>query len=140
MIVECRLLREIRKTSTAECVAANVGKPLFPITICDLDIGGPLLQQVGRNCEKNCDFGRKWNCILLLDEADIFLNTRVAVSIIQNSLISSDYSLETLQILLFSAVYVMSLCGYFVVPSVPPSLGVLFQHPHSNNQPSRFLR
>ncbi|KAL1878292.1 hypothetical protein Daus18300_002210 [Diaporthe australafricana] len=76
----------VGKTSTAECVAANTGKPLFPITIGD--IGGDSAQQVEQNLEKYFDFARNWNCVLLLDEADVFLSTRVAGNITQNSLVS----------------------------------------------------
>lgn len=78
------------KTSTAECVAANTGKPLFPITIGD--VGGDSAQQVEQNLEKYFDFARKWNCVLLLDEADVFLSTRVAGNITQNSLVSGNYA------------------------------------------------
>ncbi|KAI3392384.1 hypothetical protein diail_5772 [Diaporthe ilicicola] len=74
------------KTSAAECVAANTGKPLFPITIGD--VGGASAQQVEQNLERYFDFARRWNCVLLLDEADVFLGTRVARNITQNSLVS----------------------------------------------------
>jgi hypothetical protein len=76
----------VGKTSTAECVAANAGKPLFPIT-CG-DIGGESAQEVEDNLDKFFDLARKWNCVLLLDEADVFLSARVAGNIAQNSLVS----------------------------------------------------
>ncbi|KAF7515238.1 hypothetical protein G7054_g14676 [Neopestalotiopsis clavispora] len=76
----------VGKTSTAECVAANAGKPLFPITIGD--VGGESAVQVEQNLEKYFDLARKWNCVLLLDEADVFLGTRVDGNIAQNSLVS----------------------------------------------------
>ncbi|KAH6986498.1 hypothetical protein BKA56DRAFT_480126 [Ilyonectria sp. MPI-CAGE-AT-0026] len=74
----------VGKTSTAECVAANAGKPLLPITCGDL--GGNTAQEVENNLEKFFDLARKWNCVLLLDEADVFLSAREKGDIRQNSL------------------------------------------------------
>jgi len=76
----------VGKTSTAECVAANAGKPLFPITCGDL--GGTTAQEVEKNLEKFFDLARKWSCVLLLDEADVFLSAREKGDIRQNSLVS----------------------------------------------------
>ncbi|KAK6205896.1 hypothetical protein LQW54_008087 [Pestalotiopsis sp. IQ-011] len=76
----------VGKTSTAECVAANAKKPLFPITIGD--VGAVSATEVEQNLEKFFDLARKWNCVLLLDEADVFLSTRVEGNIAQNSLVS----------------------------------------------------
>jgi SpoVK/Ycf46/Vps4 family AAA+-type ATPase len=76
----------VGKTSTAECVAANAGRPLFPITCGDL--GGNTAQEVERNLEKFFDLARKWSAVLLLDEADVFLSAREKGDIRQNSLVS----------------------------------------------------
>ncbi|KAK0642942.1 hypothetical protein B0T16DRAFT_333103 [Cercophora newfieldiana] len=76
----------VGKTSTAECVAANAGRPLFPITCGDL--GGDTAQEIEENLERFFNLARKWNCVLLLDEADVFLSARVAGNIKQNSLVS----------------------------------------------------
>lgn len=76
----------VGKTSTAECVAANAGRPLFPITCGDL--GAETAQEVEANLERFFDLARKWNCVLLLDEADVFLSARVEGNIRQNSLVS----------------------------------------------------
>lgn len=69
--------------STAECVAANAGRPLFPITC-----GADTVLEIETNLEKFFDLARKWNCVLLLDEADVFLSARVSGNIKQNSLVS----------------------------------------------------
>ncbi|KAB2570991.1 Spermatogenesis-associated protein 5-like protein 1 [Lasiodiplodia theobromae] len=76
----------VGKTSTAECVAANAGRPLFPITCGDL--GGTSAQEVERNLERFFDLARKWGCVLLLDEADVFLTARNRGWISQNILVS----------------------------------------------------
>lgn len=82
----------VGKTSTAECVAANVGKPLFPIT-CG-DIGGENAQEVEKNLENYFNLARKWDCVLLLDEADVFLSTREYGNIRQSSLVSGKCELR----------------------------------------------
>ncbi|KAJ5951315.1 uncharacterized protein N7479_009728 [Penicillium vulpinum] len=76
----------VGKTSTAECVAAHTGRPLFPITCGDL--GGQNAQEVEENLERFFHLARKWGCVLLLDEADVFLGERVAGNFLQNSLVS----------------------------------------------------
>ncbi len=78
----------VGKTSTAECVAANTGRPLFPIT-CG-DIGGVSAREVEQNLESFFDLARKWGCVLLLDEADVFLSERTKGDIKQNSLVSGN--------------------------------------------------
>ncbi|KAL4917348.1 hypothetical protein BDW62DRAFT_218165 [Aspergillus aurantiobrunneus] len=76
----------VGKTSTAECVAAHTGRPLFPITCGDL--GGNSAQEVERNLEQFFDLAMRWGCVLLLDEADVFLGERIQGNIVQNSLVS----------------------------------------------------
>ncbi|OJJ46459.1 hypothetical protein ASPZODRAFT_32962, partial [Penicilliopsis zonata CBS 506.65] len=76
----------VGKTSTAECVAAHTGRPLFPITCGDL--GGTSAQEVEENLERFFELAMKWGCVLLLDEADVFLGERIQGNIIQNSLVS----------------------------------------------------
>ncbi|KAL8387234.1 hypothetical protein RB595_010059 [Gaeumannomyces hyphopodioides] len=76
----------VGKTSTAECVAANANRPLFPITCGDL--GSSSAQEVEKNLEKFFELARRWSCVLLLDEADVFLSSRQRGDIRQNSLVS----------------------------------------------------
>ena len=76
----------VGKTSTAESVAANAGKPLFSIT-CG-DIGGETAKDVEENLDRFFDLARKWQCVLLLDEADVFLSSRTEGDIRRNSLVS----------------------------------------------------
>ena len=63
----------VGKTSTAECVAAQTGRPLFPITCGDI---GSTADQVEARLNKYFDMAHKWGCVLLLDEADVFLARR----------------------------------------------------------------
>ncbi|KAI0885474.1 P-loop containing nucleoside triphosphate hydrolase protein [Annulohypoxylon maeteangense] len=76
----------VGKTSTAECVADHTQRPLFPVT-CG-DIGDDALK-VETNLERNFQLAHKWGCVLLLDEADIFLARRTAnTDIARNAIVS----------------------------------------------------
>ena len=63
----------VGKTSTAECVAAQTGRPLFPITCGDI---GSTAEDVEARLNNYFDMAHKWGCVLLLDEADVFLARR----------------------------------------------------------------
>ena len=63
----------VGKTSTAESVASFTGRPLFPITCGDI---GQTASEVEQNLEATFLLARKWGCVLLLDEADVFLAKR----------------------------------------------------------------
>ncbi|KAM7213256.1 aaa family atpase [Rhypophila decipiens] len=75
----------VGKTSTAECAAESNGRPLFPITCGDL---GLTAQDVELKLEEIFRLAQAWGCILLLDEADVFLAQRTASDIHRNSLVS----------------------------------------------------
>jgi len=63
----------VGKTATAEALAHSYQKPLFPITCGDLGIEA---REVERNLSIIFRFANLWDCILLLDEAEIFLSQR----------------------------------------------------------------
>ncbi|PWW77821.1 hypothetical protein C7212DRAFT_342460 [Tuber magnatum] len=75
----------VGKTSTAECVADFTGRPLFAITCGDI---GAEAKEVEENLEKHFYLAHKWGCVLLLDEADIFLQKRDKADLRRNSLVS----------------------------------------------------
>ncbi|RDL36239.1 Uncharacterized protein BP5553_06851 [Venustampulla echinocandica] len=75
----------VGKTSTAECVADTTRRPLFPITCGDI---GDTASEVETNLEKNFQLAHKWGCVLLLDEADIFLQKRDKTDIRRNAIVS----------------------------------------------------
>lgn len=70
------------KTSTAETIAAYTGRPLYSITCGDL---GYRVEQV---LEKHTGRADKWGCVLLLDEADVFLMRRDFADTTRNSTVS----------------------------------------------------
>ncbi|CAN9363871.1 unnamed protein product [Alternaria alternata] len=75
----------VGKTSTAECVADTTKRPLFPITCGDI---GDTAAEVETNLESSFQLAHKWGCVLLLDEADIFLQKRDKTDIKRNSIVS----------------------------------------------------
>ncbi|KAI0905898.1 hypothetical protein F4823DRAFT_609280 [Ustulina deusta] len=74
----------VGKTSTAECVAELCDRPLYPITCGDLGITAV---QVESQLKRIFVQAQKWKCVLLLDEADVFLSQREN-NVKHNSLVS----------------------------------------------------
>ena len=75
----------VGKTSTAECVAEANGKMLFPITCGDL---GTTAADVEMELSEKFHLAELWDCVLLLDEADVFLAQRTKYDVSRNSLVS----------------------------------------------------
>lgn len=75
----------VGKTSTAECVAAYTGRPLFPITGGDI---GYEPDDVEHNLQLIFTRAHRWGCVLLIDEADVFLAERDKSDVKRNGLVS----------------------------------------------------
>lgn len=75
----------IGKTLTAEAVSEYLKKPLYKITIGDLGKNPDYLES---NLGTILDRTEKWNAILLIDEADVFLERRSASKMDQNFYVS----------------------------------------------------
>ncbi|KAK7911950.1 hypothetical protein PG985_014431 [Apiospora marii] len=75
----------VGKTTTAECVAEYFQKPLFQITCGDL---GVWASDVEKALDQNFSLANRWGCILLLDEADVFLAARTPTDMLRNGLVS----------------------------------------------------
>ncbi|KAI1733499.1 hypothetical protein F4680DRAFT_441532 [Xylaria scruposa] len=75
----------VGKTSTAECVADYFRKPLFQLTCGDL---GMWAEQVESALQQTFALAGRWGCILLLDEADVFLSARTPTDLLRNSIVS----------------------------------------------------
>jgi AAA+ superfamily predicted ATPase len=73
------------KTLTAESVAEIAQMPLFPITYQDM---GTEPDEVEAYLQLVFELGQSWNCVLLLDEADVFLEERTLTDFQRNSLVS----------------------------------------------------
>ncbi|UKZ77743.1 hypothetical protein TrVFT333_005468 [Trichoderma virens FT-333] len=75
----------VGKTTTAEGVAERFNKPLFQITCGDL---GATASEVEAALERNFSLANRWGCILLLDEADVFLAQRSPKNFVRNGLVA----------------------------------------------------
>ncbi|KAK2040620.1 hypothetical protein LZ31DRAFT_603828 [Colletotrichum somersetense] len=75
----------VGKTTTAEGIAELFRKPLFQITCGDL---GTTAKEVEVELEKNFALASRWGCILLLDEADVFLSARERMDFNRNGLVA----------------------------------------------------
>ncbi|KAK3360350.1 hypothetical protein B0T25DRAFT_449298, partial [Lasiosphaeria hispida] len=75
----------VGKTTTAEGVAEKFKKPLFQITCGDL---GANAKDVEAALQTNFALANRWDCILLLDEADVFLAERRRNDFSRNGLVA----------------------------------------------------
>ncbi|KAL6712765.1 hypothetical protein ACLMJK_000641 [Lecanora helva] len=73
------------KTFTAETVAEIAEKPLYRVTCGDL---GADPAKVEDYLESVLYLGKIWNCVVLLDEADVYLEERSMESLARNALVS----------------------------------------------------
>ncbi|KAL4759188.1 ATP-binding protein [Aspergillus foveolatus] len=75
----------VGKTSTAETIAHQWKKPLLPITYGDLGLSPSNVESKLKDVFR---LAQLWGCILLLDEADVFLSERKATDLERNALVS----------------------------------------------------
>ncbi|KAH8659025.1 hypothetical protein BGZ61DRAFT_370718 [Ilyonectria robusta] len=75
----------VGKTATAEAVAMENHKPLFVITCGDL---GLTPRDVESSLKNVFRLAHLWDCVLLLDEADVFLSQRSKLDMKRNALVS----------------------------------------------------
>lgn len=75
----------VGKTSTAEGVAEFTRRPLFAMTCGDI---GESAGEVEYNLDRCFQLAHKWGCVLLLDEADVFLAKRDRTDLKRNALVS----------------------------------------------------
>jgi hypothetical protein len=79
----------VGKTATAEAVAQKFEKPLFPITCGDL---GFTPTSVESSLTEIFRLAHLWDCVLLLDEADVFITQRDKKDLERNALVSGKIS------------------------------------------------
>ncbi|KAH8702010.1 P-loop containing nucleoside triphosphate hydrolase protein [Talaromyces proteolyticus] len=73
------------KTLTAESVAELTRKPLYRVTCGDI---GTNAEEVEKYLESVLQLGTIWKCVVLLDEADVFLEERTQHDLQRNALVS----------------------------------------------------
>lgn len=78
----------VGKTATAEAIAQKWKKPLFPITCGDL---GFTADSVENSLNEIFRLAHLWDCILLFDEADVFITQRDGTNLKKNALVSGKH-------------------------------------------------
>ncbi len=66
-------------------MAEHTQRPLFAITCGDI---GETAEEVERNLDRCFQLAHRWGCVLLLDEADVFLAQRSKTDLRRNALVS----------------------------------------------------
>ncbi|MCB5190201.1 AAA family ATPase [Methylobacillus arboreus] len=83
-VILCKGRAGVGKTLTAEVYAELTERPLYAIHSGNL---GTVPEQINKNLQKIFMQAKRWNCVLLLDEADIFVMQRAA-NIEQNAIVA----------------------------------------------------
>ncbi|XPS78606.1 hypothetical protein M3J07_010619 [Ascochyta lentis] len=73
------------KTLTAESVAELAERPLYRVTCGDI---GTNPEEVEKYLNSVLFIGTTWNCVVLLDKADVFLEERTKLDLQRNALVS----------------------------------------------------
>ncbi|KAK4167749.1 ATPase [Cladorrhinum sp. PSN259] len=76
----------VGKTCTAECIAAFTRRPLMVLTSSDI---GTLPSQVEIKLTKMFKTAMSWDAVLLIDEADVFMERRTATNLERNTLVAA---------------------------------------------------
>jgi SpoVK/Ycf46/Vps4 family AAA+-type ATPase len=75
----------VGKTLTAETIAMYTRRPLYAITCGDI---GDTPKDIENSLDEHFRYAHKWGCVLLLDEADVFLAERKPGDIKRNAMVS----------------------------------------------------
>lgn len=78
----------VGKTLTAECVAEYVRRPLFMVSSGDLGVSS---EQLDVQLTRIMDMTSSWRAVLLIDEADVFLEQRVVQDMHRNGMFALAY-------------------------------------------------
>ena len=85
MIILLHGVPGVGKSSTAETIAEETGRPLLPVTCGDI---GENASEVEKNLEHIFTNSHRWGCVLLLDEAEVFLAKRNNEDLKRNAMVS----------------------------------------------------
>ena len=77
------------KTLTAECVCESLKRPLYIVNGGELGTNVSALEE---NLRLILELSKRWQAVILIDEADVFLEQRSPRDIKRNSLVSGRYA------------------------------------------------
>lgn len=76
----------VGKTLTAEATSEYLKKPLYNVNVGDLGTNPEVMEGI---MERIIEYSERWEAIILIDEADIFLEEREFSNILRNALVST---------------------------------------------------
>ena len=74
----------VGKTLTAEAIAELLHRPLYSVSVGELGVNP---EELERNLRRILDIAQIWNAVILIDEADIFLEKRSEGDILRNAMV-----------------------------------------------------
>lgn len=74
----------VGKTTSAEAVAEVLKRPLYSVTVGELGTDAKTLE---KSLTRLLQIAGRWNAVILLDEADIFLETRTDNDVLRNAMV-----------------------------------------------------
>ncbi|KAL2919506.1 hypothetical protein HK105_201153 [Polyrhizophydium stewartii] len=74
----------VGKTLTAEAIAEQLQRPLYYVTMGEL---GTTPDEMERRLSDVLDLCAEWNALTLIDEADVFLETRSSADVVRNAMV-----------------------------------------------------
>jgi len=79
----------VGKTCTAECIAAFTKRPLMTLTASDI---GADASEIEAKLARQFQTAKSWGAILLIDEADVFMENRSSRDLHRNSLVAGTFA------------------------------------------------
>jgi SpoVK/Ycf46/Vps4 family AAA+-type ATPase len=73
---------------SSECIASSTKSPLMILTTSDI---GTKPIEVEKNLTDHFKIAKKWNAVLLIDEADVFMERRSTSDLERNSLVAGEH-------------------------------------------------
>lgn len=83
-VILCKGIAGVGKTLSAECYSEIIERPLYSIHAGNL---GTTASQIDKSLQEIFQRSERWNCVLLLDEADVFVVQRGS-NIEQNAIVA----------------------------------------------------
>lgn len=74
----------VGKTLSAEAIAELLHRPLYSVSVGELGVNADELE---KNLRQILDVAQMWNAVILIDEADIFLEKRTSGDILRNAMV-----------------------------------------------------
>lgn len=71
----------------AECIAAYAKRPLMTLTVSDIGTNPAYIEQ---NLAHQFRTAKSWGAVLLIDEADVFMERRTSSNLVRNSLVAGN--------------------------------------------------